>query len=383
MSRKRRHSAIEECNNNSDTQAESDEKRKRKMERLEAQLKSDLTEKITEKLKSPDGKPTNRFGRVVRRSLAENDRKTNTMTEHTQSLSKRKVRKVFSIHKPSTNACLRLVSNRPTTVLAKSPIQKLISVSKIGLKNHHHQFQRKSHENTKKTDLLSTTTNGMCESIDTTNVVAKCCGQFDEKIEINDSMQSEPVDFEENLKVYHLVKNRGHRTESFEIIDEIDLTSSTEGSEGGFDTKSHDDTEFNTFSTTELAVTPMSNASREKTDSPKIFATPAELANVSIALTDCVRSPRLISESIVYDDKPFSDGTSDDCVIADYDDIHSDIDTSDNWYVGQIVWAALFTYPFWPAIIFNSQDEHTFRKGKLILCSILNAHIFTVHAIMK
>lgn len=374
MSRKRRHSVMEECNNNYDTQAESDEKRKRKMERLQAQLKSDLTERITEKIKSPDGKPTSRSGRVVRQSLTANDRKSN-MTEHTQSLSKRKVRKVFSIHKPSTNAYLRLVSNRPTTVFAKSPIQKLISVTKIGLNNHHHQFQRQSIENTKNTVLVSTTTISMSDRIETTHAEAKCCGQLAEMIETNDSMQSEPVDFEESLKVYHLLKNRGHRTESFEIIDEIDLTSSTEGSEGGFDTKSHDNIEFNTFSTTEMASTPMSTASSEKTDSPKIFAAPAELANVSIALTDCVRSPRLISDSILYDDKPFSDGTSDDCVIADYDDTHSEHGTSDNWYVGQIVWAALFGYPFWPAIIFNSQDEHTFCKGKLILCSIFRVRL--------
>lgn len=366
MSRKRRHSTMEECNNN-DTPSESnlDIKRKqRKLERLSAQLKSDLTEKMTEALKSPEGEPTTRFGRKVRKQfIPANDLKYKTMMECTQSQSKRKVRKIFSIHNPSANASLRLVSNHPTTVFAKSPIQKLISVTKIGLKND--QFQKQAIDNSINIELPTIDT---CQhNADITKATEPTIlSQHHKNGDAIDSVETTPVDFEDNLKVYHLLKNRSHQSDSLLIIDEIDLTSSTEGSEHGFDTKSQDKTEIDTFATTERSTSPVSNASQNKTNSPKIFATPAKLANLSIALTDCVRSTP-IPDAIVYSDKPFSDGTSDDCVIADCDDIHSDDESTDNWQIGQIVWAALFGYPFWPAIIFNSEDEQIFRKGNLTL----------------
>lgn len=79
-----------------------------------------------------------------------------------------------------------------------------------------------------------------------------------------------------------------------------------------------------------------------------------EIINISSqTVSDSVTST---SDAIVFNDKLYSD--CDDCIIAD----EYSSDSTENWYVGQIVWGALKGFTFWPAIIFNNAD-HTFQKG--------------------
>lgn len=372
MSRKRPISALDECNNN-DTETQSMKKKRRTAEqRLEAILKSDFTEKMITPSKSNEGQPTSRFGRTLKLSISPQIEKDSpNIAEQSSSLSKRKVRKVFSIHNPYANAqCrIRLVSNRPTTALDKSPIQKLISHTKIGL-NNDDQFQNKSTDQIIDLTLTSEP-----------NFII----QMDGTINAKDSLELGPVDVEDNVKAFQIEKDYPiiSRSDSLESIDKIDLTTSTEGSEDGNDNdmdfhNEFADTRSNAMEIEELELdqndinldasktvsSSISNASQNKTESPKTFAIHAETDKLSITLTDCVRSSMSMnSDALMYSDKPFSEGASDDCVIADADDDNGDFDQIENLNVGKIVWAALYGYPFWPAMVFNSTDEHTFRKG--------------------
>lgn len=328
---KRPASAISEPNNNEKETQPMAKRRRTMKKRLMAQLESDFTEKMIAPIKSPNGQPTSRFGRKINKIESQNpprQRKSTTAIHTNQqsnpktttNTSKRKVRKVFSIHKiGEPHSHLRLVSNRQPSGLTKSPIQKLISVSKIGL-NNNNQFQSMNTEpeiSDMSTDL----------SVSEPNYVTL------KTQSINDSSTDfSTMDVEVDLKLFVIPT---------EIIDEIDLTSSPEGSEHG------DDTESMTYS---------SNSSQDKTDSPKKLTTSADMMSASIDSSN---------SNLFNDDKSFSEGKSDDCVITGYiQNEHSgDVGSTDNWYVGQIVWAALPGYPFWPAIIFNEQESKTFRKG--------------------
>lgn len=334
--------------------------------RLMVQLQSDFTEKMITPIKSPNGQPTSRFGRKINKIESPNSprqRKLTTVSPADQdshrkiSLSKRKVRKVFSIHNigAGANTVLRLVSNRQSSVLTKSPIQKLISVTKIGLNNNQFQTQLTDNSQNTEPEIIDLSIGLTDVSVSESHFVA-----FMTESNIDSSTDLGTVDFEDNLKSFILEKSfRGIKsTEPTEIIDEIDLTSSPEGSEHGDDTKSNNgDTHPKSFFTTETdTMIHRSNASQDKTDSPKKIASPVDMISASID-TDL---------HLFNDDKSFSEGKSDDCVITDYDDEahNSGVCSTDDWCVGQIVWAALFGYPFWPAIIFNEKESQTFRKGK-------------------
>lgn len=382
MSRKRPASAIVEPNNNDNDTQSMDKKRRTMTKRLMAQLESDFTEKMITPLKSPNGQPTSRFGRTINKIDSQNSspRKRKSITpshadqysnQKRASLSKRKVRKVFSIHRIDSgggtpNAVLRLVSNRQSPVLTKSPIQKLISVSKIGL-NNNNQFQTQL-TNTTENSINSNSTstepeiNDVSTDVslsDATNFVTVKTdyGSMESNNDLSSTDFEKDDDCEDKLTKYVI---------SSRVIDEIDLTSSTEGSERGDDTKSNhsDDTQSKSYSTCETY--PMAhrlNASQEKTDSPKKITEPdgadsgGEMISISASNSDL---------NLFNDDKSFLEGKSDDCVITGYvDESHnSDVCSTDDWHVGQIVWAAIFGYPFWPAIIFNEKESQTFRKGK-------------------
>lgn len=344
MLRKRPASAMVEPNNNDSETQPMAKKRRTMNKRLMAQLESDFTEKMIAPIKSPNGQPTSRFGRKIKKIEPQNSprQRKSAAAIHTDqqlnlktSSSKRKVRKVFSIHKIGvTHSHLRLVSNRQSSVLTKSPIQKLISVSKIGL-NNNNQFQTQLSDNSVNTepDISDISTD---VSVSEPNFVASMTDCMTESN--NDSITDfSTIDYEVNIESFIIPT---------EITDEIDLTSSPEGSEGsenGDDTKS---------------LTHRSNASQDKTDSPKKLATSDEMISASIVSS---------KSNFFNDDKSFSEGKSDDCVITGY--IHnehsSDVCSTDDWHVGQIVWAALFGYQFWPAIIFNEEESQIFRKGKL------------------
>lgn len=363
MSRKRPASAIVEPNNNDSDLQPMGKKRRTMNERLMAQLQSDFTEKMITPIKSPNGQPTSRSGRKIHKNESQNSpqrqRKSTTAALNADqclsqktSRSKRKVRKVFSIHSMgANNALLRLVSNRQSTVLIKSPIQKLISVSKIGL-NNNNQFQTQLTESSINT-AREINDMGADVSVSAPSSVALLT---DCSTESNNSSSTDfgQMDFEINLKPF-IIQNS---TLPAQIIDEIDLTSSPEGSEHGDDTKSNcSGTQSKSFSVSDTySMTHRSNASQDNTDSPKKIGTPGEMNSASIGS----------DTNLFNDDKSFSEGKSDDCVITSYvDEAHnSDVCSTDDWCVGQIVWAALFGYPFWPAIIFNEKESQTFRKGK-------------------
>lgn len=367
MTRKRRLSAVDEKNNNNDSDTMQKEKRRRTMEqRLKAQLQSDFTDKMIVPLASPDGQLTSRSGRKINKFESPNNRIRKMMSPESNKLSKRKVRKVFSIH--NINAWLRFVSNRQSTVLTKSPIQKLISVNKIGLNNDHFQTQLNDNNVSTNQPIID-----LCTEVSAYDT--NCIGQMEEKTEPNEpnvGTETAQIDYEDDLKTFQVmrpIKLRA-RAESIQIVDEVDLTSSTDGSVGGDDDKlnNNESEQFTStsFPTSEADSTSSLNASNLKTD----FQKPIEIINISHPISDCAISTSG-SDAISVNEKPFSECTSDDCVIAD----SGDSDSTDNWHIGQIVWAALHGFPFWPAIIFNCEQTHTFQKGNIFVSK------FTMNAV--
>lgn len=344
-------------------------------QRLLAQLQSNLTDKMILPITSPDGQLTSRTGRRINKFESPNNRIKKMMTPESNTRSKRKVRKLNSIH--NINASLRFVSNHQSSVLANSPIQKLISLNKTGLNNDHFQTQLNEINVCTNQPIID-----LCTELSTyeTNCIAS---MDDEKMDRNETNAGTEtfqmaIDYEDDLKTFHLVgpmKLRA-RAESVQIVEEIDLTlSSTDGSVGGDDDKTNNNeseqlisTPFplseadSTSSPPALAPTPaqlhlqlISNASRIKTDLPKLI----EIINLANPISDCAISTSG-SDAISVHDKPFSECTSDDCIIAD----SGDSDSTENWHIGQIVWAALATFPFWPAVVFNCEDEHAFQRGE-------------------
>ncbi|XP_055324412.1 nuclear receptor binding SET domain protein isoform X2 [Sitodiplosis mosellana] len=321
MTRKRRRSTMNECNNN-DSEAIPKGKRRRTMgQRIMAQLQSDFTDKMIIPLASPEGQPTSRFGRKINTVESPNNRIKKMLTQQSKTQSKRKTQ--LNENKVSTN-------------------QPIID---------------------------------LCTEVSTYDT--NCIGQMDEKMETHEESAGTEtaqmaIDYEDDLKTFHLVgpmKFRA-RAESIQIVDEVDLTSSTDGSVSGDDDKSNNN-ESEQFTQT-LIPFPLSeadstsspppplpppNASHKKTDLPKLI----EIINISHPISDCAISTSG-SDAISVNDKPFSECTSDDCVIAD----GGDSDSTENWHVGQIVWAALASFPFWPAVVFNSEEEHTFQKDNQI-----------------
>lgn len=357
MSRKRRASVIDEPNNN-DGETEMDKKRCTMKQRLISQLKSDFTAKVLTPIKSPDGQPTSRFGRKITKidwQQVPRQRKSGGLQvdQHSRqktSLSKRKVRKTFSIHNTHVNAVLRLVSNRQPSVLTKSPIQKLISVTKIGLNTN--QFQTIPTDNRSNSEPIII---DLCKDVSVSEAtLVTLTTDYKSDSKNDSSTTSGTVDYEDNLKQYVLDKKG-------EVIDEIDLTSSPDGSECGDDNQTvsiNDDTQPNAFPANEAdSIADRSSGSPDKTDSQK-----------NLTISDNTFSASLDSDANLFDgDKAFSDGKSDDCIITDNGFIHNC--STSNRYVGQIVWAALCSYPFWPAIVFNDEESKTFRKGELFSVS--------------
>lgn len=336
MVRKRRASLMDECNNNESVSISKEKKRRTMENRLKAQLQSEFTDKIIKTIQPPEGFETSRSGRRINKIESPNNRVYKLMTTEKSVRNKRKVRKVFCIHNIDDNASLRFVSNCQSTALTKSPIQKLISVNKNGLNND--QFQTQLIEKSVNTEppIID-----LCSEISTPD--SSGIAQMDEVKKTNDGTESVQIaiDYEQDLKTYHLLKRRT-RTESIQIVDEVDLTSSTDGSEGGEDDK---------------PIEPDST-SHFKTDFPEAIQT----TDMPTSTTE--------SDAVSMNDKPFSECTSDDCVIADV----GDSDSTENWHIGQIVWAAL-PY-FWPAVIFNCEEEDSFRKGKNLVSIPIHGLLF-------
>lgn len=368
MSRKRSASTANECNNNVNETLSSAKKRRLG---LVEQLQSNLTPKMIEPIKLPDGQPTTRFGRMInRKSEKQKNHKNNPLTEQSQSFIRRKVRKVSSLH--NINPQLRLVKFNESTVFAQSPIYKSISITKIGLNNN--QFQThlidkststSSNANIitkvmRNTAVMSDFYTNSVSIVPTTEKPAQVVANTTTTT-TSDSLGLGEIDFEDDLNKisYHLVRKRCARTESIQIIDEIDLTELTDHSDDdNDDNKSNSDEAerlfYPSFPTPEADSTSL-DASLNKTDSGMTQAIITETdINIAKPISDCAIStsdPNAIS----FNDKAFSESTNDDCIITEC----SNIDSTDNWRIGQIVWAAL--PKFWPAIICN--DRNQFQKG--------------------
>lgn len=95
------------------------------------------------------------------------------------------------------------------------------------------------------------------------------------------------------------------------------------------------------------------------TDSPTVTDTP-----IDTVTTGSISNGTDTNVHNDGEDSAFSDEKCDDSITTD-DQINTiDVSSTNSLHVGQIVWAALFGYPFWPAIIFNDTESQTFRKGK-------------------
>lgn len=367
MTRKRR---ISDDDNNNESNTTPKAKRIRTSEqRLISQLQSDFTDKMIIPLASPEGQLTSRSGRKINKVDIRSPPTKKSMSspaaakaaaaaaEQSNKPSKRKVRKPFSIH--NINAWLRFVSNlnRQSSVFTKSPIQKLISVNKIGLNNDHFQTQLNDKNVSTTQPIID-----LCTEMSAYDT--NCVIQVEEKMEPNEpnvgtETEQLAIDYECDLKTFHLLRARA---DSIQIIDEVDLTSSTDGSENGDVEKINNNEPVRltpiSFPKSEADSTSLSpKTSPIKTDLPKSV----EIINIANPISDCAISTSG-SDAISVNDKPFSECTSDDCVIAD----SSDSDSTENWHNGQIVWAALQSFPFWPAVIFNCTEENTFKKGKIL-----------------
>lgn len=363
MSRKRSVSTSNECNNNVSVPPT---KQQRVEMRLKAQLRSDLTEKMITPVKTTDGQRTTRSGRLSIQKI-ETPPKMHinkpTMTENSQSLNKRKVRKFRSIQ--NLNRQLRFVKFNESTItpiFAQSPIYKSISNTKIGLNND--QFQTQLIDKCTKTDTHASHATVVTDSYADCNSISNSIGKI-EMATMNTTadvpIEHGAIDFEDDIKSYRLV--RKSRTESIQIIDEIDLTLSDHSDIEADDKSSIDCTEHlcaevHPISEADSTSPTDDGAPEKKTDMDKslLAAVIANEPNVYTIkpISDCEISTSN-PDANSFNDQAFSESTNDDCIMMDC----TNVDSTDSWQVGQIVWAALPT--FWPAIICKENNE--FQRG--------------------
>lgn len=336
--------AVDEFNNNNSDVLIGRKRRRTMEQRLQAQLQSDFTDKVIVPFSSPDGQTTSRSGRSIKHSetVIKLKRKSNV-----QSISKRKVRKIFSIHNINENGCLRFV-NCTTVDSPKGPIQKLISITKNGLNND--QFQG---------GPVSPSNSTHIEQMDSTdNSVTQCDG----------------TDFEDSIKAHRLKKAYEPAQVEINDIELVNLVSSPEGSEGA-------DTSNDTYFLSEgysLNLTPMVETDAiilmdvtqdNKTDSSTEFKSNDLIGKSNSPFNSDASSSKEDTDEFT----PTLEYNSEDCVIIEAGE-KQNFDSSDQWRCGQIVWASLHRYPFWPAIITNDDEEQCFKKGKYFLiqlCSLL------------
>lgn len=350
MKRKISLSETDECNNNGIETIQQAKRRRitSSVEYIKKQLQSDLTDKMILPLASPDGKRTSRAARplhFIKPTFTAC--KSMRATTVTSKASKRKVRTPNSLDTNNGNASLRLVSKRQITVL--SPIDKLINQTKHQLKTD--QFQSQLNEKTTISDTFSVEVSSLKEL---KNMNSDCVTKT-EPIEYG------LVDFEEPLTTYRVKRPENEPTHTLESesVEKIDLTNTD--SEIEEENEPIEDMKPESFSTLEFADSTSSldasipHADQFHQDIEHIN----EVINISSPVSDSVTSTSK-SDAIVHNDKPYSD--SDDCIIADV----YNSDATESWHVGQIVWAALPGFTYWPAIIFNNAEHNTFHNGNCL-----------------
>lgn len=290
-----------------------------KKTRLMRELLSSFTPKMLSPAKVDDG-PTSRSGRKIRKStLLLYSEKTKSNLSARLSLraspNKRKVRKIFSIHRNKSNPELRFVSvlqseSQPSYIEPKA--LELINMNKSGKTNR--QFQ----ENNTATNLNNTIP--MVDLSEDSNTNEK---EFDHHSdnastsnEKQEAHEAQEVDFE-SMPI-HIIKKLLYVDQN-DVIDVVDLTSSADSNDA------IDDIDMNSCS-----------ISLEQSYAAKI-PPPQDQTSTS---------------GISSDSNSFNDFTSVDNI-------------DDTLQVGEVVWASIGRSPFWPALISESKDEHTtgFMKG--------------------
>lgn len=107
------------------------------------------------------------------------------------------------------------------------------------------------------------------------------------------------------------------------------------------------------------------NNATHKTDSDRqlSLATSNE-AIVSNSISESLQFTSVSYGDSLHDEAFLRYSSDEDCCTLSKDCSNDEHLTDNDWHAGQIVWAALQGYSFWPAIVFTCENEQTFRKGK-------------------
>lgn len=294
---------------------------RKRQKRVLLQLQSNLTEKMTTVKSSPNGLPTSRFGRVVssppqpRFNFESRTSRSGRVIRSPQkrrsflmSLNKRKVYKIHSLHYCELNPNLRLIS-REEINSKNSIVDKLITVTKQKLNDH--QFQTLPLLQSDECNLNSTET-----------------------------VPNENADFEIDLPINVVGPFRS--TKSMNQLDEskrklvdtiIDLTDLSDI----FDS-------VNTNENLNCAPINSTEPMDSRSDSP---AESVECISKSISTPSMV-----LNDTISMDTEQYSP------MEIVNENTNSEMNNNSNEYkIGDIVWAAATGYRFWPAIVWNSDDK--------------------------
>lgn len=306
-------------NETSEDEQLSNNEKKRK--RFLAKLQSNLSEKMTTVKSSLNGLPTSRFGRVFssppepRTSSFGRVIRSPQKRSYLMSLNKRKVHKIHSLHYCELNPYLRLIS-REEINSKNSIVDKLITVTKQNLNDH--QFQTLPLVQSDEFNLNSTET-----------------------------APNENADFEIDLPInvvgpFRSTKSKDqlNKSETKTVDTIIDLTELSDI----FDSvNSNENLNCASIRSTESMDT--------RLDSPAESVECISKATSSISKSISIPS-MVLSDTINMDTEQYTP------MEIDNENTNSEMNNnSDEFKIGDIVWAAATGFRFWPAIVWNSDDE--------------------------
>lgn len=286
-----------------------------KRRRILDQLVSDFTPQMISPTKTNG--PCSRSGRRIFTSPI-----VSTPSPH---INKRKVYKIFSIHNDKLNPLLRLVSHRPTAI-DTSPIVKLLNLNEI-------QMHNRSQDNEQMDKSLSE----QCSAID-----AFACVSSESGICMNDQVvTAEPTFLLSSQYCSSDSANASssdvvilNETEDLEIIT-IDLTET--------ETASPNDSYFDD-----------GNDSMENL-AEQIQSVTADSQWHDIKTNNCQSEENIDYEELI------------DAMPLGIENKFAPCSVEMPWPAGELVWAALSTFPFWPAIVVvPTVDEQHLLKGMYI-----------------
>lgn len=300
----------------------------KKRKRVLADLQSNLTEKMTTVKSSPNGLPTSRFGRVISSppeprisfelrssSFGRMIRSPQRRKSYLTSLNKRKVHKIHSLHHCELNPNLRLIS-REEINSKNSIVDKLITVTKQKLNDH--QFQTLPLVQSDECNLNSTET-----------------------------APNDNADFEVDLPINVVGPFRS--TKSKDQLDE----SETKMVDMIIDLTDQSDIFDSVNSNEHLNCAPINSTEplNSRSDSPAESVECISKATSSISKS--ISTPSMVlSDTISMDPEQYAP------VEIDNENTNSEMNNNSNEFkIGDIVWAAATGFRFWPAIVWNSNDE--------------------------